>query len=115
MHIGLGPLLARDLVPMTVFIPQDSAFGTEWKDIADALLHPRHKRLFLAFLKSHFVPSADIAEKRAAVPTELTDAAVVGEPVRVGPHNIYRIRRLLGTVPLMHESSAGSAPAVSTS
>src|SRR5207244_3307457 len=111
IQIGLGPLLPRQQDAMTIFIPQDSAFGGAWEQIADVLLHPNNRRLFLSFLQAHFVPSADFRERGANLPTEIMNVAMVDEPVRAAGHSIYPIRKLLASVPLARETSVEATAA----
>jgi hypothetical protein len=111
MHARIGPLLARELVPMTVFIPQDAAFGEPWEMTTDFLLHPDNRRLFIRFLQAHFVPSADLVSKAPSLSAEIADLGDLGEPLRIGPHSVYRVRRLLGSLPLAREQRPEPADA----
>src|SRR5262245_21071434 len=113
MHLGLGPLLARELRPMTIFVPHDSAFGDEWEEIANTLLHPANRRLFVAFLKAHFRPSS---EDLATAMSGIVDHSMLGEPIHTGAHTVFRIRRLLGAVPLARRplTASGASGKMST-
>ena len=99
IHLGLAPLLARDLVPMTVFLPHDAAFGERWDAMADALLHTSNKSGFLEFLKAHFIPTAKLVDEKSVAAERFRKLNGVGEPAQAGSHSVQVVRKVLGKVP----------------
>jgi hypothetical protein len=100
IHLGVGSVLARRLEPMTVFLPRDEAFGSQWEEISGMLLNPGNKKVLIEFLRAHFAPSPDL-EKTNSRPSERLDSDGDAElhkldaGFRAGAHTVYPIRRLL--------------------
>ena len=97
MHLGLAPLLARPLRATSVFLPEDEAFGGRWEEIADELLRPGNTREFIAFMRAHALPSAELTEDSAAR-LGLPAGFDLDQAVPTGEHRVYAVPSLLRSV-----------------